>query len=90
MGRTLPSAAMVFQTERAHYAPFLHALSHSDRQALEEVFIYAQTHVAEAAYAAHPLPMQVYLLAMILEDHKKIIAMRTRLDQIQDECGSPG
>ncbi|HEX2981243.1 MAG TPA: hypothetical protein VHO48_13320 [Anaerolineaceae bacterium] len=76
MGRTLPSAAIQFQIERERFEPFKRALSRRDQRALEELFVFANCHVAEAAYAAHTLPMETFLLAMLLEVHKELMQVR--------------
>ena len=36
--------------EQAHYSQFKKALARSDQLALEQLFIYANLHVAQAAY----------------------------------------
>jgi hypothetical protein len=38
--------------EQARYSQFKKALARSDQLALEQLFIYANLHVAEAAYTA--------------------------------------
>ena len=43
--------------EQAHYSQFKKALARSDQLAIEQLFIYANLHVAEAAYTAFELPM---------------------------------
>jgi hypothetical protein len=54
----------------------------SDQLALEQLFIYAHQHVAEAAYTAFELPMETFMLAMILEMHKEVIRLRKELGNI--------
>jgi hypothetical protein len=79
MGRTLPSASQVFQIEEKSFARFRRALRRTDQLALDELFNFAQAHVAEAGYAAHPLPMEIYLLAMLLEEHKQVVKLREQV-----------
>ena len=50
----------------------------SDQTALDDLFAAAQQHLAAAAYAAHALPMEVFLLAMLLEEHKEVLRLRGR------------
>ena len=58
MGRTVPSAAILLMQEQAHYSQFKKALAPRDQLALEQLFICANLHVAEAAYTAFELPME--------------------------------
>ncbi len=83
MGRTVPSITQVFHEEQASLARFRRALRRSDQKALDELLSSAQQHLAAAAYAAHALPFEVFLLAMLLEEHKEVIRLRSRLDNLR-------
>jgi len=72
MGRTLPSITMAFLQEQESFGDFRRALRRGDQLALDDLFASARQHLAAAAYAAHPLPFEVFLLAMLLEEHKKV------------------
>ncbi len=85
MGRTLPSAAQVFQIAEHELAGFRGGLSRSDRRVLDELFDAAHRHVAEAAYAAHPLPVEIFLLSMLLEQHKELLRLKACLERILGE-----
>ena len=39
-------------------------------------------HLAAAAYAADLLPMETFLLAMLLEEHKEVIRLRDQVEQL--------
>jgi hypothetical protein len=80
MGRTVPSASILLMQEQAHYSQFKKALASRDQRALEQLFIYANLHVAEAAYAAFELPMEIFMLSMILEMHKEVIRLRNEIE----------
>lgn len=72
MGRTLPSITQAFLQEEASLQRFRRALRRSDQQALDELLSAARQHLAAAAYAAHPLPFEIFLLAILLEEHKRL------------------
>lgn len=72
MGRTLPSITLAFLQEQGSFSDFRRALRRHDQAALDELFASARLHLAAAAYAAHPLPFETFLLAMLLEEHKKV------------------
>jgi len=81
MGRTLPSSHQLFIQEQASLARFRRALRHSDQLILDDLFARAHQHQAAAAYAAHALPFEVFLLAMLLEEHKEVLHLRVLLER---------
>jgi hypothetical protein len=81
MGRTVLAITQVFLREQASFSQFRRALRRSDQLALDELFVNAHQHLAPAAYAAHPLPFEMFLLAMLLEEHKAVMRLRQRLEK---------
>ncbi len=79
MGRTLPSAAQLFQQEEQALHRFRRALRRTDQHALDDLLDGAQKHLSAAAYAAHSLPFEMFLLAMLLEEHKKVLRLEQAL-----------
>ena len=57
MGRT-----GVYYYELAALSLFKHALRRSDQLVFDELFANARWHLAEAAYAAHLLPLEIFML----------------------------
>jgi ABC-type anion transport system duplicated permease subunit len=84
MGRTVPSITQVFLQEQESFARFHRALRRSDQVALDDLFAAAHQHLAAAAYAAHALPFEVFLLAMLLEEHKEVARLRQMLVEEHD------
>ena len=80
MGRTLPSITQVFLQEEDALRRFRRALRRSDQLILDDLFTRAHQHQAAAAYAAHALPLEVFLLAMLLEEHKQLRKLYDTLD----------
>ena len=76
MGRTLPSITQTFLQEQEAFGRFRRALRRSDQHALDDLFAAAQKHLAAAAYAAHALPLETFLIAMLLEEHKEVMRLR--------------
>lgn len=87
MGRTVPSMTQVFYQEQASLSRFRRALRRSDQIALDDLFSAAQQHLAAAAYAAHALPFEVFLLAMLLEEHKVVLRLRSQIEDLSGEMG---
>jgi len=82
IGRILPSATQVVIQEEAAFARFLWALRKSDQVALDAVFSSVRQHTAAAQYASHALPFEVFLLAMLLEEHKEVMKLRERIEAL--------
>lgn len=80
MGRTLPSITMEFMQEQEAFGRFRRALRRSDQLALDDLFAAARNHLAAAAYASNALPMETFLLAMLLEEHKEVIRLRSLVE----------
>jgi hypothetical protein len=91
MGRTLPSVTQAFMIEQENFSRFRRALRRSDQLALDEIFAAARKHVAAAAYAANALPMETMLLAMLLEEHKEVMRLRTLIEspEVQARAAIP-
>lgn len=85
MGRTLPSITQSLNEEQAAFNRFRRALRRSDQLALDELFVAARQHMAAAAYAANLLPMETFLLAMLLEEHKEVIRLRTQVEALRNQ-----
>ena len=84
MGRTLPSITQAFMQEEAAFARFRRALRRSDQLALDDLFAAARQHLSAAAYASHALPMETFLLSMLLEQHKEVLRLRRELDELRE------
>jgi hypothetical protein len=81
MGRTLPSITQVFLQEQGSFSRFRRALRRSDQLVLDDLFAAAHQHLSAAAYASHALPFEIFLLAMLLEEHKEIIRLRQLIEE---------
>ena len=75
MGRTVPSITQAFIQEQESFARFRRALRRSDQRALDDLFAAAHQHLAAAAFASHALPFEIFLLAMLLEEHKLVLRL---------------
>jgi len=80
MGRTLPTATVAIMQEEQAFSRFRRALRRTDQLALDDLFVSARQHLAAAQYAAHALPFEVFLLSMLLEEHKEVMKLRERVE----------
>jgi hypothetical protein len=82
MGRTVPSITQAFLQEQGAFSQFRRALRRSDQLVLDDLFAAARQHLAAAAYASHALPFEVFLLSMLLEEHKQVLQLRRLLEEV--------
>ena len=82
MGRTVPPITQTFLQEQEAFARFRRALRRSDQLALDDLFAAAHQHLAAAAYASHAQPFEVFLLAMLLEEHKEVQRLRQEVESL--------
>ena len=85
MGRTLPSATQLILHEQAALARFRRCLRKEDQRAFDDLFRDARYHVAAMAYASHLLPFEVMLLAMLIEEHKRILRLEALLGHSMEQ-----
>ena len=85
MGRTLPSITQAFLQEQQSLAKFRRALRREDQHALDDVLASSRLHLAAAAYASHLLPFEVMLLAMLVEEHKEVMRLRSHVEALLSE-----
>jgi hypothetical protein len=84
MGRTVASATQLILREQAALAKFRRALRKEDQRAFDDLLRGARYHVAAIAYASHLLPLETMLLAMLIEEHKRVLKLEARLGQAND------
>jgi len=85
MGRTLPSITQAFLQEQEALSRFRRALRRGDQLVLDDLYAAARQHLAAAAYAAHPLPFEVFLLSMLVEEHKRVLRLESMLEALLPE-----
>ncbi|MBW6466080.1 MAG: hypothetical protein K0B06_06220 [Brevefilum sp.] len=84
MGRTLPSATQLMHQEEAALARFRRALRRGDQLIFDDLFTAAQKHISAAAYAAHALPFETFLMAMLLEEHKQVMRLQKIVEALEE------
>jgi hypothetical protein len=83
MGRTLATAGQTILTEQSEFSDFRRALRKADQDSFDELFVYARKHVAAIMMAAHALPFESVLLAMLLEEHSENRRLRYQFEEIR-------
>ena len=85
MGRTTPTSTQLLYQEEEALARFRRALYRSDQLALDDLFASAHQHRAALAFAAHLSAFESILLAMLLEEHKKVLRLERLLGIDHDQ-----
>jgi hypothetical protein len=80
MGRSVATINQMIQMEEAAFANFRRALRREDQRLLDMLFGQARQHTAAISQANHALPLEVMLLAMVLEQQRAIEALQRRAD----------
>jgi hypothetical protein len=80
MGRTLPPFSQLIEHERRAWAPFRRALRKDDQAAFDRLFDCAKLHVQAGVYLSRPWPFEVIAMAILLEHHKQLDRLLTRLE----------
>jgi hypothetical protein len=81
MGRTLRTATQIVLDEQQAFASFRRALRSEDRLACEAMFAGARKHLTAISQAAHVLPFEAILLAMLVEEYKEVLRLRQLIDE---------
>ncbi len=79
MGRTLPTTNQLILAEQAAFANFRRALRPADQKLLDALFAAARQHTAAISLADHALPLESMLLAMLLEQQRRIERLEQQL-----------
>lgn len=78
MGRTLATTHQLILQEIAHFGNFRRALRPPDQARLDTLFAAARQQTAAISLADHALPFEAILLAMLLEQQRRIEHLEER------------
>lgn len=81
MGRTVQTANEIILSEQKAFASFRRALRREDQRLFDALFAGARRHTAAISQAAHALPFEAILLAMVVEQAREIERLKSRLDE---------
>jgi hypothetical protein len=85
MGRTLPTFSMILDGEIEQWRSFRRALRREDQASFDRLFVMAKRHMAEAAFAARPVPFDTLVMTILLEQQKEIERLSDEIRARQDE-----
>lgn len=80
MGRTLQTTNQLILQEIANFNNFRRALRVEDQKLFDALFAAARQHTAAISLADHALPFESVLLAILIEQQRRIEKLETRLN----------
>ena len=83
MGRTIASITQTWHEEESALKRFERALRRDDQVLLDELLVLSRLHLAEASYASNLYPLDMYLIAILIEVYKQLKAAQGQLRAIQ-------
>jgi hypothetical protein len=81
MGRTLATTNQLILEEQTAFISFRRALRREDQQHFDALFAGARKHVAAISLANHALTFEAVLLAMLLEQARRIAQLEAQLHE---------
>ena len=85
MGRTIASITQTWHEEEAALKRFERALRKEDQILLDELLVFSRLHLAEASYASNLYPLDMYLIAILLEVYKKLKSLEKEVHGGKEE-----
>jgi len=79
MGRTIASDTQTWREEEAALNRFKRAIRKDDQTLLDELLVMSRLHLAEASYASNLYPLDMYLIAILLELYKQLKSMQKEM-----------
>jgi hypothetical protein len=80
MGRTLQTTNQLILEEQDAFKNFRRALRKADQQHFDALFAGARQHTVAIGQANHALPFEAVLLAMLIEQSRRIAHLEALLD----------
>ena len=80
MGRTLQTTNQLILTEITNFRNFRRALRADDQKLFDTLFAAARQHTAAISMADHALPFESVLLAILIEQQRRIEQLESQLN----------
>ncbi len=83
MGRTQLPVTPQFEKELRRLSKFRRALRRADQLAFDDLFAMARKHLSAVGHAAHPVPLLVFLVGILLEQYKEVARLRDEVGELR-------
>ena len=80
MGRTLQTTTQIIRAEQRAFNAFRRTLRREDQLLFDRLFALANNHVAAISQANHALPFEAILLAMLIEQERRIDQLEQKIN----------
>lgn len=80
MGRNNDTFTLVIDRNRGEWSKFRRALRKEDQLLFDEMWRAPKIHLAAGAFIANEIPFESILMAMLLEQHKRIRRLEAQQD----------
>jgi hypothetical protein len=85
MGRTVPTFRQRIEEAIQHWAKFRRALRHEEQLHFDRLFLCVRSYTQAATYQSSDNPMEAILLAIALDQEKRIAALEQFLARGKDD-----
>jgi hypothetical protein len=82
MGRTLPPFSQLIEAEHRRWAPFRRAPPKADQVIFDKLFDCAKRHVQAGVMVSRPWPFETIVMAVLLEQEKRVTEIVKRLEEL--------
>ena len=82
MGRTVPTFRQLIEEATQHWAKFRRALRREDQEHFDRLFLRVRLYTQAATYQCNDNPMEAILLAIALDQEKRLHAIERLLQQV--------
>jgi hypothetical protein len=89
LGRTIPSWRIVVEEETSRLSRFKQFLRAEDRVVFDDLLAQCKLYAPYAGCMASPVKEVPLLLSMIFAQHKKLMELEKRINQVLDCCLDP-
>ena len=87
MEEKLKSVTQIFEEGKDYMLRFRRVLWKRDQWIIDELIAFTEKHIHAVAYAGHPLPFVMSLVAMLVEHQKQIKKLEKAIYALQEEKG---
>lgn len=82
MGRTIRTITDAYHHEEQILTKFRRGLRKTDQISFDDLMVSVRKHMAAASLATDALPMEMFLLAMLLEQQKELKRMAMQIEML--------
>jgi len=82
MGKTVPSYRIVLESEIRNWSDFRKALDSRGQEVFDTLMTACRMHASAGSMAVRPVPFEVMLVCMLLEQEKTLTLLEEKLQKL--------